>query len=278
MFESLKAYLRWWSMWRSVPVHEWIKGAALYRAGKFDRALELYRRGLDKHDHHPAALTARLDYAYCLFQVRRLDAAREELRQVIRSCPTNREARVRLIRLHLWSGQPLEAGFACRRALQSIEPDGEIVGLFLLAALEHNDHQHLLNDAIRSVGSLSPEAKKHPLVRVADARLDLLRGDYQLGKQTLAEIANEPNAPFDGVLLFAELLLEEGNLPHGRHQLRRALRAAPNHPRVLSMLASTYLTQGAFFNAEFGLQLSLAACQNSGWVSPREMHVLSTLR
>ena len=94
-------------------------------------------------------------------------------------------------------------------------------------------------------------------------------------KQEIADIAVDVNSAFEVTLIYAELLIEEGKIAHARRLLRRGMQVAPEYPRLLSLLAESYLRSGAFYNPEYAKQLATNACQNTSWVSPREMHILA---
>ena len=88
-------------------------------------------------------------------------------------------------------------------------------------------------------------------------------------------MATATNTSLEDIMLFSEVLLEEDKVAYARQQLRRALVVAPEHPRLLSLFAQSYLKSGPFYNPEYAKQLATQACQSSGWESPREMHILA---
>jgi predicted Zn-dependent protease len=77
------------------------------------------------------------------------------------------------------------------------------------------------------------------------------------------------------VVAFAEVLISEGKLAYARHHLHRALTAAPEHPKVLRLLAVTYLHEGAFFEPDFAVQIALRACQITAWRGIHELYILA---
>ena len=275
MFAELKTYISWWSTWRARPVRDWIRAASSYRAGNYDRAAAQYQQGLSRFPNHPAAENARLDLAFCLFQLRRLREAQGLLAEVIRSNPVTREPRIRLARLHLWSGEVLKAASVAEIAMKELGTDPEFVALFLFAALEHEQDRALIDQGIKLLEELSREEQNEPLVQVVQAKLHLVNLRDDLAFELLADLVDRPQAPFDGVVLYGELLLQRGVFTEGRYHLQRALKVAPSHPKVLGLLAESYLVEGGFFNPDFAVQLAQAACQSSGWLNPRELHILA---
>lgn len=275
MYEKLKVYVKWWKTWRSLPVREWVKGATLYREGKFSAAEQWYGRGLARFPHHPAAHTARLDYAYCLFKSGKLNDAEEQLRRTISQNPTSREAHLRLARLQSWCGCSLEAAWTVRRALQHVPADADLIATYLMAVVENGGPGYLVREASNMAAKLLTEPETHLRLETALIHLALFRGRKSDSLQRLREISSQPKAPFDAVVLLASQLLDQGNIANARHHMRRALSVAPNHPRVLSLLAMSYLKPGIFHNPHFAVQLATESCKSTQWRSPRDMHVLA---
>jgi len=275
MFSIAKASFDWLKTWKSVPVLSWVKAADLYKAGNYEQAAKLYEKGLLKNPNHKAGSCARLDLAYCLFRLGKYELAKEHLQAVINRTPSLREAYVRLARLQVWSGQNMDAAWTLRRALREVGPDAEIIGEYLIAVLDNGGPGYLLREALASLKKLNREEKQHQKLEIAAAKLAIFRGELKEGRAKLGRLASGLEAPFEAVMAYAEALLEEGRVAHARQQLRRALMVAPQHPRVLSLFAFSYLRNGPFYNAEYAAQLALSACQNSGWQSPKELHILA---
>lgn len=275
IFSSFDTYKTWIKTWRSFPIRSWIKAAELYRRGQWAKAAELYRKGLEKHPVHEAAYCARLDLAHCLFKLGQYGESQELHRKIITQLPTLREAYVRLARVQMWVGENLEAAWTMRRALRELKHDGELVGVFTLAILDHGGAGYLFKEAEDAIRNLSDAEKSHRRMQVALARLELSRGDYQKGRANLASLVAGAEAQIDAVVAYGEILLKEGRLPIARQQFRRALLVNPNHPKVLTLMAETYLKSGPLNNPEFAKQLATSACQNSGWSSPEALHVLA---
>jgi len=279
MFETVRLVKKWWKKWHTLPVMPWLKAALLYKAGRFAEAIPLYQQGLARHPEHPAKLCARLDLAYCLFRTGKLAEAEQELKNAANLAPQAREAQLRLAHFQMYKGRALEAAWTMRRLLRRVEPDAELVATFLLAVVENGGPNYLLKEASAMVERLKldqrVDARHLHKLKVARAREKMLNGQFDKGKEELAKLACQNPTSLEAVMAFAELLLKEGKVAFARQYLRRGLVMAPNHPRLLSLFAESYLLGGPFYSPEYAIQLATSACQLSGWSSPRELHVLA---
>jgi len=273
--ETISSYQNWYKTWHTFPIIPWIKAAELYRKGEYSLAEDLYRKGLEKHPFHEAGYCARLDLSHCLFKLGKFTEAKEELKFIVNQVPTLREAYIRLARLQMWVGENLEAVWTMRKALKEVAHDGELISMFIGAALEHGSQGYLMKEAEEALLKLSEEERQNRKVEVAASRLEMLRGDYQKGRSRLASLASEPSAPFEAVVAYGEVLLQEGRVAIARQQLRRALMVVPNHPKVLTLFAKSYLKSGPYNNADFAKQLGISACQHSGWLCTESLHILA---
>lgn len=268
-------YIKWWQTWRTLPVLQWVRAAQLYRAGQFEKAETFYLQGLAKRPNHPARFSARLDLAYCLFKARKLTEAEEHLTEVIAQSPNLREAHLRLARLQLWLSRPGDAAWTLRRALQRIPVDSELAALFLIAVIESDGPSYLLKEATTFAKHVSQDGDSSDLLKVAHARLLVHRGERSRGKALLRDLALQNNALFEGVVAFAEVLIDDGEVVEGIRHLRRALQVTHDHPRVLTLLAEAYLKESELYNPDFSRQLATTACQTTNWCAPKEMHMLA---
>ncbi|RMD86344.1 MAG: tetratricopeptide repeat protein [Candidatus Dadabacteria bacterium] len=274
-YSFLRNYFEWIKTWKSLPVISWVRAAECYKEEKFALAAELYEKGLASHPFHEASYCARLDLAHCYFKEGRYEDAKQELKGMINLIPELKEAYVRLARIHIWLGEYLEAVWTMRRALREIKPDGELVGIFLGAVLDNGGPGYLLDEAREAYRKLSDKEKQNEKLIVSAIKLEIYKGDYQKGRSKLSSLASGAHAPFDAVLAYGEVLLREGRISIARQHLRRALQAAPNHPKVLTLFASSYLKSGPYYNPDYAKQLATSACQNSNWSSPEALHILA---
>lgn len=274
MFSGTKVFFKWWATWKSIPVLSWVRAALLYKAGRFEQAISMYNKGLERHPRHPARYCARLDKAYCLFKLKRFEEAETILRQVIVELPRSREAHIRLARLHMWTGNYLEAAWCARRALLSVPHDAELVAIFLISLLENGGPSYLVNDAIGEFLKANPPAND-PILDVARACLLMHRGEREKAVTLLNEVVALPNPPFEAYMYLGEALLKNGQASQARKQLRMALTLAPEYPRLLSLCAESYFVGGTFYNPDYARQLATTAAQNANWLSPWAMHTLA---
>lgn len=266
---------KWLKIWGSLPVSSWVRGAYYYKAGNFKKALVCYRSGLSKYPHHEASNCARIDMAYCMFKLGLIKEAKQALEYVIDFVPQSKEASLRLARLQIWLGDYFEAAWIMREVLKASPYEPEIVATMVLATLENGGPTFLLEEALSAMQKLSGKTRSHPKLEVAKAYLEIKKGNYEKGRSILISNVNRKKVPIEGHIYLAELLIKERRIALARRQLKQALATDPRNPRVLSLLAETYLQPGPFFNPEYARQLATSASQNTNWLSQREMHVLA---
>ena len=272
---NISMYKDWILSWRSLPVRSWMKAAKAYRAGNFEGAVELYRKGLKSNPFSPARVNALLDLAHCLFRLRRFDEAEKALRQASVVAPHEREVFVRLARLQIWLGHFSEAAWTVRNCLHKVHIDPELATLFITAVVEGGGSPHLVQEARDLLQGLHYEPEAFPRLEVARLRLEMLTHDSEAAREDISKLATADKGPFEAVIAFAQILLSEGKLAYARHHLHRALSVSPEHPRVLRLLARSYLEEGIFFEPDYAIQLATKACQATGWKGVNEMHTLA---
>jgi len=275
LFENLRHCRQWWKTWKTLPILPWIKGAVFFRAGKYQLAIKSYEKGIKNYKKHPARYCARMDLAYCLFKEKKFEEAEKHLKYVISALPRSKEAYIRLAKLQIWIGHSLDAAWTIRRALNTLPLSAELAELFLYAVLDNGGPPFLLQEAVQAVTALSKEERQEKSLLAVRARFLLTRGKKEKALKVLEKIVSEEAPAFDSLLIYAGELLEDNQVERARIFLHRALKKSPEHPRVLSLLAESYLKSGSNYNAEYALQLATQACQSSKWLSPREMHILA---
>lgn len=196
------------------------------------------------------------------------------LRQVTAICPNAREGFVRLARLQLWLGYAVEALWTMRVCLQKMAADPELVTLFITAVVESGGDAAAVQEAQSHLDRIHYDAGGFLRLEVARARLNLMSSECPIARSEISRLASLNRGPFDSVVTLAEVLIAEGKLAYARHHLHRALAVVPEHPKVLRLLATTYLHEGPFFAPDYAVQLATQACQITGW---RGIHELSTL-
>jgi len=258
-----------------MPVSTWIEGAQLYQKGEFQKAAELYKQGLASHPESRAKINALLDISHCLFRLQQFDEAEMYLRQATSSFPDVREAYVRLVRLQLWLGYSSEALWTMRLCIQRIPVDPELVALFINAVVDSGAEEAAVQEAHSLLQRVHCDAGGFPGLEVARARLTLANSQCVQSRGELSKLAALDRGPFDAVVAYAEVLVGEGKLAYARHHLHRALTVAPEHPKVLRLLALSYLHEGALFEPEYAVQLAVRACQVTGWRGIHELYILA---
>jgi tetratricopeptide (TPR) repeat protein len=271
--KRLVSYRDWIVRWRCMPVDAWLDAAELYQNSNFERAAELYKQGLSSHPTSRARVNALLDLSHCLFRLSRFDEAERYLRQAISTDPTLREGYVRLARLQLWLGYATEAVWTARVSMQRHSPDPELVTLFVTAVVESGGNPTSIAEAQKFLRQLNYDSGGFPRLDVARARLAYLVDKSEEAREDLARMASVDRGPFEAVVAFAEVLIGEGKLAYARHQLHRALSVAADHPKVLRLLARTYLNEGTFYEPEYAVQLALKACQLTSWKGVHELYI-----
>jgi uncharacterized protein HemY len=272
---KLKLYREWIRVWQCLPVRAWLQAAELYKKGKYDEAIVLYKKGLESNPVNPARVGALLDLSHCFHKLRDFGSAEQYLRQVTIAFPAEREAYVRLARLQLWLGYATEAAWTIRSALQKMPADPELVTLFTTAVVEGGGVAYLLNEAKDLLANMHCEREAYPRLEVAKVRFQLLLDDSESARDDLARLAAVDRGPFEAVVAFSQVLMEEGKTAYARHHLHRSLIVSPEHPKVLRLLARSYLEKGPFLEPEYAVQLATKACQVTAWQGIHEMHTLA---
>ncbi len=275
ILQAMKLYVKWWRTWNTLPVYAWVKAAKYYKAAKFEAAAQWYERGLKRHKNHPAELCARLDLAYCLFQGKKLEEAEAHLKYVANHMPHSKEAHLRLARLQLWTGRSLDAAWTMRRALRTSPNEAELIAFFMYSVLDNGGPKYLLKEAVDASVQIEEAGDLNLFLEATKARVSEVRGKGAGSREYLERLAGHEKAPLEVLLMVGEVCINDREIAKARRYLRKALAISPDHPRVLSLLAESYLLSGPFYNPEYAKQLVTTACQNTNWLSPREMHVLA---
>lgn len=272
---KLLLYKEWIKRWRTWPVKEWVEAAQHYRAARYDQAQALYKKGLAAHPTSPARVNALLDLSHCAFRLKSFEQAERALQEAVASNPHERETYVRLARLQLWLGYATEAAWTMRTCLSKVSVDPELVTIFITAVVESGGVSYLVEEARDALNHLHYEMEAYPRLEVARLRLELLTAESESARDELAKLASLDRGPFDAVVAYAQVLLDEGKTAYARHHLHRALIVSSENPRVLRLLANSYLKEGVFFEPEYAVQLATIACQCTGWKGIHEMHTLA---
>jgi predicted Zn-dependent protease len=269
----------WWRTWKTLPVLHWIAGAEYFKAGDFRAAAESYRRGIEKFPRHRANFCARLDYAYCLFQLNSLSEAMAELRKVVVQEPGLKDSHLLLAKLQLYTGQAVAAARTMRRALDLFESDTQVILCFahcVIAAKGPSSQLVEVREKLRALRSrLDFSDPYYAAVDAAIACYEFRFGDGEFADQLLVRVIASGGAPFEAFVAKGERLLDGGRTAQARDQFERAMCLVPQDPRPLTMLARCYLADGDLYEPEHALQLGLMACSRSHYENPEALSVLA---
>ncbi|MCB0324269.1 MAG: tetratricopeptide repeat protein [Bdellovibrionales bacterium] len=275
----LREAIRWYRLWGTWPVWAWVAAAEAFKERRFARAAELYRIGLEQSALHPAANSARLDLAYCLYREDQYDESLKLLDQLTRSSCRLRDAYLLQARIEVFLGRVLSAARTMKRCLKVYPDDLQALSSYLHMSLQgiatEDDVLEARQRLLAARTDLSLEDDRNLHVNTALAHFELRHGEIRLGERLLARVLASGNAPFEAVLLRGERFLDQGRLLQAREQLTRAMIAAPRDPRPVHYLARSYLRTGADFNPTFAMQLAQSACRLSHWQNAECLNVLA---
>jgi len=269
----------WWKLWKTLPVADWIRGAEFFRSSEFKRASFYYSRGIKKYPKHKAVACARLDFAYCLYQLNDLGIAAQELEKLVSDGSYMKDALLLLTKLQLVLGNNKNASATIKKCL-SLYPDDVQVALCYAHVMYESDSpaqsMKLVKDFINTFREkLSLEDPMHVAVDTALAYYECWFGDEEVGERLLSRALASGLAPFEAIVLRGERWVEQGRVTQGREQLERACKYCPADPRPYVRLAESYLLEGELFEPEYAVQLATVACKRSNW---QNQECLETLR
>ncbi len=153
----MKTLITWWRNWGTLPVYSWVKAAELFQSGKFQEAIPLFEKGLEKHPEHPAGDAARMDLAYCYYRQSKYDASEEELADIVEFNSEHEEAFLRLARVQLLQEKFEEALETLRTAMKAGHINADFVFLFFRCAFEMGRSAPLLEEALQYLNDLPEE-------------------------------------------------------------------------------------------------------------------------
>lgn len=277
MLNLIKKSIKWWKTWGSFPCFYWIIAADQYREGHYEKAIELYEKGLKKYQDHPARFCALMDQAYCLFKTKKFHSAIKKLKFVNKHLPESKESYLRLANIYKWIGNDIEATWLLRKAIKNFPNDEELTSMFVFAVLDSSAPDHLIEEAYAQISKFS--TSKNHILNTARAALEYEYGEKEEARATLSKIACKLASNIPAKIYFSKILIEEGQYNFARINLTNALKLHPENPVILSLLAKTYQKESEDNdeNLNYALQLATSATQNSGWLSPRELHTLAQI-
>ena len=250
-------------------------GVVFARQGRYAEAIEQYKRALLLDGNNPGI---RFNLAVAYYKIARLLSASQELVEVVRMQPGNRNALYLLADCHLRMGEyarviellgPLEAanpsdlalayllGLACindkqtergQRLIDRILRNGDSAEARLMMGTTYlliNDHANALNEFKRAV-ELNPQL---PTVNSFYGQTLVRMGNTDEAMIYFRrELALNPN-DFDSNLQMGILLKQDQKLDDARAYFQRALTVRPNEPNARFYLASLDVAQGKLTEA-----------------------------
>jgi tetratricopeptide (TPR) repeat protein len=267
----------WWKLWRSIPVVDWIRAAELFRAGEFKRAAFYYDRGIQLNPKNPAIYCAKLDHAYCVYQLGEPAKAKTLLEELTAAAPL-KDAHLILAKIQLALGKNADAVSTMKRCLSFCSDDLQVALCYAHVMFESDSPaitMKLVKDFINTFREkLSIDDPMHVAVDTALATYECYFGDEELGERLLSRALASGVAPFEAIMLRGERWLEQGRVTQAREQLDRAAKGCPTDPRPYLRLAESYLLNGELLEPKYSVQLATVACRLSNWENKECLEVL----
>jgi len=261
-------------------------GAAYAGLGRYEEAIDAYRRALQGEDDP----SIRLNLGLSLQKVGRLEEAAEEVSSVVAAQPGNRAAVLLLADCRLRLAQNLKV-VELLRPFAEAAPDDKAVAYLLGSALlgldrtaeaqvvmnrvfaDGSPEAHVLlgsmysrqqqcDEAIQELGKARAVNPKLPLVNFLYGRCLMERSDWAGAAAAFRqELEIDPNH-FESNLLLGNLLREEGRHEDALRYLTRAQRLRSSDLTVKYSLGVAYLSLGRMDDARPLLEEVAAAAPN----------------
>ena len=305
----IKLVASWVSMWKCVPVLDWIRAAESYCSESYRQAAYYYDRALRHKPNHPASDCARLDLAYCLYRLGEkerivnllspLVKRRVKLSQVYillskvliqmgkcgiaqsvtaRGCevfPNSVEMLVAHVFASLFGGQDHAAALPhlINKVMQMEEQKDKDSSIKFALKKVNAQPEIYLNQADSDSISKTQKAIKAQ-IRTALAWVEHLHGDSAAAEAFLADAVFLGAESVELYLLLSERQFEERRISTAREMLSEAIRVDPSDPRPLCEMAKSYLRDGGQKDAQASLFFASKACQLSSWINLEYLVVL----
>lgn len=280
IFKKFSDYIRWYRLWRTLPVRAWVDGAVSFRDGDFREAARLYEEGLKQCPEHAAADFAQFDLAYCYFRSNLLGKSLATLRNLISSKAQVRDAYLLYAKILLIVGRAASAVGILEKAEAVFPQDPEILAAMMHASLYSSlpaERSAIIKDSlVRAKRALELDDLRNTHLDTALAHYEFFHGDTARGDRVLARVLASGQLSFEAIVLRGERLLALGRYLQAREQLTRAMRVAPEDPRPLLLLAQSYLFSGDDFQPLWAVNLAETACRLSHWQNVQSISVLAT--
>lgn len=274
-----KVLKAWWTRWHTMPVGHWLLGAYYFHRKDFVRAANYYQTGLMQHASHPAALLARLDYAYCLLKVGEWQQAEQELFMLTCRSKAPEEVYLILSRLQLNIGNADAAIRVLKRYIEQSSANIKVklclFEAFIVKGQLTHDLKDLRKDLINIKAELDLEDELRPFIDTALASYEYIFGDKALAEQMIARVIATGSFPVEALVLRAKMLLETGRSSQALLTLERALKIKPDYLFAYQILSQAYLMTTDDRQVESALQAADFACRLTYWQNPACMKQLA---
>ncbi len=271
--------MRWYRMWRCMPIPAWIKAAQCFRREDFIKAIRLYDEGLNRNPVHPAADSARFDLAYCHYRLDQFGSALAALRPLIKKEAQIRDAYLLFGRILQVLGRASSAAEVLEKALRLFPGDSLVLAALLQAALESSFSisriKRIRHKVLSAKADSQTDSKYQSHMEAALARYEFCFGNEYTAQRLLTGVLSSESVCFEGVLLYGERLVASGNIEQGRQQLERALKLSPRDPRPFQQLALSYLYPNDDYQPARAVSLAEAACRASHWQNSAALSILA---
>ena len=267
--QATRDAIRWYRLWGTLPVRSWIAAAECFKSEDFKKAEQLYRKGIAAQQFHPAAQSARLDLAYCLYRLDDFDGALQELNYLTGVRTRLKDAYILRAKICLIMGQISSALHTMSQCLELFPADARVLSQYahfcLMAPIDIDAAEDLKQRLVAVKCRLALEDQDNVYLDTALSHYELRWGDIRRAERVLARVLATGRAPFEAVLMRGERLLAQGRVLPARELLTRAMRMSKKDPRPMLVLSASYLRAGSESNFDWAVQLAEAACRVSQW-------------
>jgi len=278
---TAKDYLNWWKVWRTLPVANWVRAAALFRKKDFRQAAALYQKGIKSNPDHPAVECARLDYAYALLQVEKHQEAEDVLKDLCERQVSLPDAYFILARHYVKGEMYVEALQLLKKVTEKYPAQARLLGLYALTAWMYGftllDEKEIEYRLIVARNKLTPRDQAWAIVTTALAVRCHKLSRHRESEEYLSQVVAMGAAPVEAFLLRYRQLGNLSKPDRAVDQLQRAIRLSPRDPRPLYEYARHLSSARDYDTLNHARQLAERASQLSFYRSPAALLLYSEL-
>ncbi len=273
--------IRWWKVWRTVPVKVWVDAAVSFRAKDYRRAANLYREGIERFPKHPAIDCAHLDYAYSLLRMGQHSEAVEILENLCAKDVELPEAHLLLAQQYVMCEKFIEAIHLLRRAYRNFPDEVSLLAGYALAAwyngFKFEDDKEVEYALTVARNRLKDRGRDWSNITTALAVRSLQKGQYEECESFLAQVYSCEYVPIEAFLLTYSKLSKREQFELALDQIHRASRVAPTDPRPIYELAKHISSANDSQTLGHAHQLAKRACELAFFRSPSAVSLLSDI-